>query len=144
MSDQWKWKNKTFFFQTHVSKEKKEMIRLRFLVLVIVFICPIFAATQIPILLELDCKQDEQFTTKTYLPNLITISRLSGGQYSADLRCQAKTLGGISIQNDYLNIKKDFNASLEQFGDGNYAKYVSMSCGRACFNPVISEQVQYL
>ncbi len=51
------------------------------------------------------------------------------------------TLDGSRIQHDYVNVRVTMNASKsEASADAHFAKYMSMGCGNACFNPVITEK----
>jgi len=101
---------------------------------------------------QLDCSRRERNRNgsgshlrrrKHYLPNLITLSRLDGGRYAIDLRCQGATPDGEPVPEDYRHERAASKMSpwlLERRDGAALAKYVSMSCGGLCFREVIGEE----
>ncbi len=51
------------------------------------------------------------------------------------------TLDGGRIHQDYSDVSVTINSTLSRLGkDDHFAKFSSMGCGGACFNPVITER----
>lgn len=108
----------------------------------LVFLMISFSAT-IAASFRLSCKRadGEDYKSKKYLPNLITVSRINSSLSYVDLRCQGMTLEGELIVNDSYDVKFEVNnsslttewgkqGSLEDY-DAFYARFISMSCGNA-------------
>ena len=51
------------------------------------------------------------------------------------------TLDGTRIQRDFVHVQLTVNSTLSSVArdEEHFAKYTSMGCGSACFNPVITE-----
>ena len=91
---------------------------------------------------KLDCEVDgKQYRNKRYQPKLITVSRVSEGNYNVTLKCQGRTLAGAGIINDLIDISVVVNATKEKDLTGDhFADHVSMMCDEACFNPAVTER----